>query len=179
MSMAINATSSGNMPGFDPSKMASMMASKMMSDLDPNNSGTVTKDKFVSTLTAKGMSSTDATKMYYSIDTKGTGSITKSDIESAIKSGSLKPPAGGPPGGAGRSHGARSAGAAGGSAGSAGASKTGSSDSSKSYEAADTNQDGTVSSLEAAIYSLKHRSVESSASKSATTVIGKTVDTKA
>jgi len=179
MSMSINATSSGNMQGFDASKMASMIASKMMSDLDPNNSGTVTKDKFVSTLTAKGVSSTDATKMYDSIDTKGTGSITKTDIESAIKSGSLKPPAGGPPGGTGRPHGTGNAGAAGGSAGSAGASKTGSSDSSKSYEAADTNQDGTVSSLEAAIYSLKHHAVESSVSKSATTALGKTIDTKA
>ena len=57
------------------------MASKMMTDLDPNNSGSVSKDKFVSALTAKGVSSADATKVYDSIDTKSTGSITKSDIE--------------------------------------------------------------------------------------------------
>ena len=43
-------------------------------------------------MTAKGVSSADATKVYDSIDTKSTGSITKSDIESAITSGSLTPP---------------------------------------------------------------------------------------
>lgn len=178
MSMSINAAGSGNMQGFDPSKMASNMASKMMSDLDPNNSGSVTKDKFVSALTAKGVSSAEAIKMYDSIDTKSTGSITKSDIESAIKSGSLKPPSGGPSGGAGRPHGPGGAGAPGGSGGSTGASQAGSSTSSKSYEAADTNHDGTVSSEEAALYALKHPSDESSASKPATNVLGKTIDTK-
>lgn len=172
MSMSVNAAASGNMQGFDPSKMASRMASKMMSDLDPSNSGTVTKDKFISTLTAKGVSSADATKMYDSIDTKKTGSITKSDIESAIKSGSLKPPAGGPSGGAGRPHGP------GGPGGSTGASQAGSSTSAKSYEAADTNQDGTVSSEEAALYALKHPSDQSSGSKPSTNVLGTNIDTK-
>lgn len=176
MSMTINATGSGTVPRFDPSKMAARMASKMMGDLDPNNSGSVTKDKFVAALTAKGLSSADATKMYDSIDTEKTGSITKSDIESAIKSGSLKPPAGGPPGGTGRPHGHDGAGAPGGSGGSAGAGKASASTSSKTYEAADTNQDGTVSSEEALLYAVKS---ESSASKTTTNSLGKNIDTTA
>jgi len=153
------------------------MATKMMSDLDPENTGSVTKDKFLTALTSKGVSSADATKMYDSIDTKNTGSITKSDIESAIKSGGLKAPAGAPSGGAGRALGTGAAGAPAGGAG--GASEAGSSTSSKSYEAADTNQDGTVSSEEAALYSLKHASDESSVSKLATNVLGKNIDTQA
>jgi Ca2+-binding EF-hand superfamily protein len=166
MSMAIKPAGSGPAQGIDPSKMAS----KMMRDLDPDNSGSVNKDKFVSTLTDKGVSSADATKMYESIDTKKTGSITKSDIASAINSGSLKPPAGGPPpGGAGRAHGA-GGGRPGGSEGAGEASS-----SSETYEAADVNKDGTVSAEEALLYSLKS---ESSASKPATDALGKNVDTK-
>lgn len=168
--MSINAAGSGTVQGFDPSKMASRMASKMMSDLDPNNSGSISKDTFVSALTAKGLSSADATKMYDSIDTEKTGSIAKSDIESAIKSGSLKPPAGGPSGGAGRPHGSDGAG----SGGSTGASQANSSTSAKTYEAADTNKDGAVSSEEALLYALKS---ESSASKPATNALGKNIDT--
>jgi Ca2+-binding EF-hand superfamily protein len=169
MSMAINTTGSGTVQGFDPSKMASKIASKMMSDLDPDNTGSVSKDKFVSTLTAKGLSSADATKMYDSIDTKKTGSITKSDIESAAKSGSLKPPAGGPKG-SGQAPGPGGAGAG----APAGASQASSSSSSKTYEAADTNKDGTVSSAEELLYSLK---TGSSASKPATNNLGNNVDT--
>jgi len=156
MSISISSVASGGSSSVDPSKMASKMASKMMSELDPNNTGKVSKDQFISALTAKGVSSTDATKMYDSIDTQGSGSITKSDIETAIKTGNLKPPSGGPqgdggaggPGGAGKSRGA------GGRAGGAG----GASSSSKTYDAADTNQDGVVSEQEAAIYALKHSS---------------------
>ena len=116
-----------------------MMASRMMSDLDPDNTGKITKDQFISGLTAKGVSSADATKMYNSIDTKGIGSISKSDIEAAIKNGNLKPPAGAPPGGPD------------------GAEKSGSaSGSSTNYAAADTNKDGVVSAQEALVYVMQH-----------------------
>lgn len=172
MSMSVSATGSSTVQGFDKSKMASTIASKMMSDLDPDNTGSVTKDKFVSALTSKGVSSADATKQYDAIDTNKTGSIKKSDIESAIKSGSLKPPAGGPAGGAKRPPESGSAQAG----GSAGASQASSSSSSKTYEAADTNEDGTVSSAEALLYAVKS---ESSASKTATSAIGKNIDTTA
>jgi len=151
MSMSIGPAGNGNGRGFDPSKMASMMASRMMSDLDPNNTGKVTKDQFISGLTAKGVSSADATKMYDSIDTKKTGSIGKSDIEAAIRNGNLKPPSGGlrgGPGGAGKPGGAGGHGGAGQSGGASSASTT--------YAAADTNKDGVVSAQEALVYALKH-----------------------
>ena len=169
MTNSISAVGSGGSGGFDTSKMASMMASKMMNDLDPNNTGKVTKDQFVSALEAKGVSEADATKLYSSIDTKDTGSITKSDIETAIKNGNLKPPSGGSrgsPGGAGAPHGA---GQAGGSA----------TTSTKTYDKEDLNQDGTVTSLEALVYELKHPAEASSDNKTSTQKSGSNVDVKA
>jgi Ca2+-binding EF-hand superfamily protein len=169
MSMSISPAGSGSGGGFDPSKMASMMASKMMGDLDPDNTGKVTKDQFVSALTAKGVSSTDATKMYDSIDSKKTGSIGKSDIQAAIKNGKLKPPSDGPHG----------AGKPAGSGGPAGAGKSGgASSSSSNYAAADTNQDGVVSAQEELVYSMKHVSASTAAgSKTDASQLGKNVDT--
>lgn len=154
--------------GFNPSKMAEKMAEKMMNDLDPNNTGKVTKDQFMSGLTAKGVSSADATKMYNSIDTKGTGSITKSDIETAIKNGNLKPPSGGPQGGT------RGAGAPGGAGGAGGASS-----SSKNYDAADTNKDGVVSAQEALIYAMKESTASTTENtKTDPSKLGNNVDTQ-
>ena len=166
MSMSISSVGNGISGGFDPSKMASKIASKMMSDLDPNNTGKVTKDQFISGLTAKGVSSADATKMYDAIDTKKLGSIGKSDIEAAIKDGKLKPPSGAPQGGP------RKAGGHGGAGKSGGAS-----DSSTTYVAADTNQDGVVSAVEAAIYALKHPSTSTTEStKTDPSKLGNKVD---
>ena len=169
MSTSINAVGSGGSGGFDTSKMASMMASKMMSDLDPNNTGKVTEDQFVSALESKGVSAADATKMYGSIDTKGTGSITKSDIETAIENGNLKPPSGG------------SRGSPGGAGAPGGAGKTGGSatSSTKTYEKEDINQDGTVTPAEELVYELKHPAVTSSDNKTSTQQPGGNVDVKA
>ncbi|MDO8653846.1 MAG: EF-hand domain-containing protein [Undibacterium sp.] len=172
MSMSISSVGRGSSNGVDASKMASMMATKMMSDLDPNNTGKVSKDQFVSGLTAKGVSSDDATKMYDSIDTKKTGSIGKSDIETSIKNGNLKPPSGGSraagdPGGSGKSGGGQ-----GGVGGVGGASS-----SSTTYAAADTNQDGAVSGQEDAVYVMKHPSASSAESnKTDPSKLGKNVD---
>jgi hypothetical protein len=173
--MSISSIGSGSSGGFDPSKMASMLASQMMKDIDPNNTGKVTKDQFVSGLTAKGVTTADATKMYDSIDTKKTGSITKSDIETAVKNGNLKPPPGGlqggprgagGPGGSGKSGGADGAGGAGGA-----------SNSSQTYAAADTNKDGVVSAQEAAIYAISHPSTAATEStKTDPSKLGKNVD---
>ena len=170
MSMSISPVGN-NSGGPDPSKMASVMASKMMKDLDPNNTGKVTKDQFISGMAAKGLSSADATKMYDAIDSKKTGSIGKSDIEAAIKSGDLKPPPGGPQGGPAK-HGG------GGPGGPGGTGKSGSTNSSSTtYAAADTNQDGVVSVQEAAIYAIKHPSVSTTAStKTDMSKLGKNVD---
>jgi Ca2+-binding EF-hand superfamily protein len=165
MSISISGSQgAASLGNFDPSKMASKVASKMMSDLDSGKDGSISKDEFVSGMTSKGMSSTDAGKMYDSIDTKKNGTITKTDIESAVKSGTLKPPSGGSrPTSSGGPGGARGGGGAGGA--------SGSSASSKSYEAADTNKDGTVSEQEALIYSLKHPSENSDSSQ-----LGQNVD---
>lgn len=174
MSMSISSIGSGSGGGFGPSKMASMMASKMMGDLDPNNTGKVTKDQFISGLTAKGVSTADATTMYDSIDTKKTGSITKSDIETAIKNGHLKPPSGGPQGGPRGANGSgKSGGPGGGGAGGAGGARN----SSQTYAAADTNKDGVVSAQEAAIYAISHPSAAATEStKTYPSKLGQNVD---
>ena len=169
MSISISSVASGGSSSFDPSKMATMMASKMMNDLDPNNTGKVTKDQFISTLTAKGVSSTDATKMYDSIDTKGSGSISKSDIETAIKNGNLKPPSDGPQSGPRSASGPVGAGKSGGAGGASSTSQT--------YDAADTNKDGVVSAQEAAIYAIKHSSGSTTEiTKANPSQLGKNVD---
>ena len=176
MSMSISSIGSGS-GGFDSSKMASMMASKMMSDLDPNNTGKVTKDQFVSGLTAKGVSTADATKMYDSIDTKKTGSITKSDIETAIKNGNLKPPSGGPQGGPRGAGGPGGSGKSGGPGGGGASGTGGASNSSQTYAAADTNKDGVVSAQEAAIYAISHPStVATDSTKTDPSKLGQNVD---
>jgi hypothetical protein len=175
MSMSISSVGSGSSGGFDPSKMASMMASKMMNDVDPNNTGKVTKDQFVSGLTAKGVTTADATKMYDSIDTKKTGSITKSDIETAIKNGNLKPPSGGPQGGPRDAGGPGGSGKSGGPGGVGGAG--GASNSSQTYAAADTNKDGVVSAQEEAIYAISHPSAAATEStKTEPSKLGQNVD---
>jgi hypothetical protein len=155
--------------------MASMAATRMMDDLDPNHTGKVTKDQFVSGLTAKGVTTADATKMYDAIDTQKTGSITKSDIETAIKNGNLKPPSGAPQGGphsAGGPGGARKPGGPGGAGGTGDAGN-----SSQSYAAADTNKDGVVSVQEAAIYAISHpTAVARDNSKTDPSKLGQNVD---
>lgn len=142
-SSAVGTVTSG---GFDLNKAASAIASRMMSDLDPNNTGKVSKDQFISGLTSAGVSSADATKIYNSIDTSGNGSITKSDIVTAVKNGSLKlapraasntsgssnasaPGGAGGIGGAGRAGGAGGAGGGGGAGGAGGAQSSSSSSS--------------------------------------------------
>jgi len=148
-----------------------------MSDLDPNNTGKVTKDQFVSGLTAKGVSTADATKMYDSIDTKKTGSITKSDIETAIKNGNLKPPSGGPQGGPRGAGGPGGSGKSGGPGGGGASGTGGASNSSQTYAAADTNKDGVVSAQEAAIYAISHPStVATDSTKTDPSKLGQNVD---
>jgi hypothetical protein len=175
MSMSISAVGSGGGGGFDPAKMASRIASKMMSDLDPNSTGKVTTDQFISGMAAKGISSADATRMYDSIDTKKTGSIGKTEIEAAINSGNLKPPAGGPKGGPHGAGGPGGSGKPGGPGGAGGAG--GASNSSLTYAAADTNKDGVVSAQEAATYAISHPSAAASEStKTDPSKLGQNVD---
>ena len=166
----------GSTGGFDVSKLASSIASKMLKNLDTNGDGTLDKKEFVAGLTANGVSAADAAKQFDSIDTKKTGKTTQADIESTIKSSIAKggpppggkgdpPPSGGPAGG----HAPGGAGPAG------GASKT---SSSKTYDKMDLNQDGTVTSEEVLVYELKHPVVASSDNKTTTQKLGSNVDVK-
>jgi hypothetical protein len=167
----------GNAGGFDVSKMASTAASKMMKNLDTDSNATLDKKEFVAGLTANGISAADAAKQFDSIDTKKTGKITQSDIESAIKNniGKGGPPPGGkggPPPGGGPA-GGKATGGVGQAQGSASTSST------KNYEKADANKDGTVTSSEALVYELKHPAVASSDKKVTAEKVGTNVDVQA
>ena len=176
MTTAISGVSSGSSTqatSFDPAKGAARFAAKVFGDLDADKDGKVNKDEFVSGLEKKGVSADDATKQFDAIDTQKSGSITQSDLETAIKSGTFAPPR--PNGGAGGAGGAQGAqggqGAhgAGGGGSASGASST--SSSTTTYEAADTNKDGTVSAQEQLVYSVSHPDKTTDASK-----IGNNVD---
>ena len=143
---------------FDPSKGAARFASRVFKDMDADTDGKVTKDEFVKGLESKGVSSEDATRQYDAIDKEGTGSITKDDLESAIKSGDFKPPR--PQGGAGGPHGGGS---------SVNSSTT------KTYEAADKNQDGTVTQQEQLIYDMA-QAAKSAAATTGTAKLGANID---
>lgn len=168
MSTAISSLSSSTTTSatqFDPAKGAARFASKIFKDMDTDTDGSVSKDEFVKGLESKGVSADDATKQFDTIDKAGTGSITKDDLESAIKSGDFKPPRpqGKPTEGAGGAQRAGGAGAAGGS-----------SSATKTYEAADKNEDGTVTQQEQLIYDMA-QSAKSSATSS-TSQLGTNID---
>jgi Ca2+-binding EF-hand superfamily protein len=161
MSTAISgiSSSSTHATSFDPAKGAARFASKVFSEIDTDKDGKVNKDEFVSGLESKGVSAEDATKQFDAIDTQKSGSITQSDLETAIKSGTFSPPR--PTGGAEGAHGgAKPAAAAGGAGGAGGASSAASS--TKTYEAADSNEDGTVSAQEQLVYNISHPSEKTS-----------------
>jgi len=162
MTTAISSISSSSTSAatFDPSKGAARFASKVFSDMDADTDGKVTKDEFVKGLESKGVSSEDATRQYAAIDKEGTGSITKDDLESAIKSGDFKPPR--PQGG----------GAPQGGGGGASAVSTGSA--AKTYEAADKNEDGTVTQQEQLVYD--RAQAAKSAANTSTSSLGNNVD---
>lgn len=170
MTTAISGVSSASTQatGFDPAKGAARFAAKVFTDLDTDKDGKVNKNEFVSGLASKGVSTEDATKQFDAIDTQKSGSITQSDLETAIKSGSFAPPR--PNGGAGGAGGGKPAeGAQGGGGGGAGGVSSASS-STKTYEAADSNQDGTVSAQEQLVYNISHPDKASDASKIGTNV---------
>lgn len=155
MTTAISSTSSNSTSAatFDPSKGAARFASRVFKDMDADTDGKVSKDEFVKGLESKGVSSEDATKQYEAIDKEGTGSITKDDLESAIKSGDFKPPR--PQGGGAAPQG-----------GGGGASSV-SASSAQTYEAADKNEDGTVTQQEQLVYDMAQAAKSAAASTSA------------
>ncbi|MYM82588.1 EF-hand domain-containing protein [Duganella sp. FT50W] len=170
---SLSSSTAASATTFDPSKAASRLATKVFSDMDADTDGSVTKDEFVKGLESKGVSSEDATKQYQAIDKEGTGSITKSDLESAIKSGDFKPQRP-QSGGEGGTQGARGAGGAGGTSATV-------SSSTKTYEAADKNEDGTVTEQEQLVYD-RAQAAKSGASTTSTTSadkLGNNVDAMA
>jgi len=172
--MSVSGIGSGG--GFDLSKMASSMATKIVKELDTDQSSSVSKSEFVSGATAKGISATDASAKFDSIDTKKTGSISQSDIETDIKSSAPKDGAA-PSGGGKPPSGAKGAPPAGGGGG--GQTSSSSSSSTKSYDKADANKDGTVSDVEQLLYSLKHPDATSSSNKTSVQSLGNTIDVQA
>ena len=154
MTTAISGISaSASAPAFDPAKGAARLANKVFGEMDADKDGKVKKEEFVSGLESKGVSAEDAAKQFDAIDKQKTGAITKSDLETAIKSGDFAPPKpteGGAPAAqaGGKPQGAGGAGAA--------------SSATKTYEAADTNEDGTVSQQEQLVYSISHPSESAS-----------------
>lgn len=160
MTTAISGVSGGaGAISFDPAKGAARLANKVFGEMDADKDGKVKKEEFVSGLESKGVSTDDAAKQFDAIDKQKTGSITKSDLETAIKSGDFAPPKpaeGGPSAaqGGGKPQGAGGGGGAGGASAASSATKT--------YEAADTNEDGTVSQQEQLVYSISHPSESAS-----------------
>lgn len=125
--------------GFDPAKIASAVASRMMNELDTDKSGTIGKSEFVTGLKSRGVSAADAGKQFDAIDTAGSGQIGKADIETALKAGKLGPPRGAPPPG-GQAAPPPASGAP---------PSTG-----KITDPADANLDGRISGQEALLYSV-------------------------
>lgn len=150
---SLSSSTAASATTFDPAKGAARFASKIFSDMDTDTDGSVTKDEFVKGLESKGVSTEDAAKQYDAIDKEGTGAITQDDLTSAIKSGDFKPPrpqggGEGGPQGAGGAGGTDGAGGAGGAGGATASSST------KTYEAADKNEDGTVTQQEQLVYDM-------------------------
>ncbi|MRX10404.1 EF-hand domain-containing protein [Pseudoduganella sp. FT25W] len=182
MSTAIGSTSSAtttSAPTFDPAKGAARLATKMFDDMDTDTDGSISKDEFVKGLESKGVSSDDATKQFDAIDKQGNGSITKDDLTSAIKSGDFKPPRpqGGGEGGAQGVSGAGGAGGAKGAGGAGGAST--SSSATKTYEAADKNEDGTVTQQEQLVYDMAQAAKAAANSSTSSAQLGTNIDAMA
>jgi Ca2+-binding EF-hand superfamily protein len=153
MTTAISGISgSASAPAFDPAKGAARLANKVFGEMDADKDGKVKKEEFVSGLESKGVSADDAAKQFDAIDKQKTGSITKTDLETAIKSGDFAPPKPTEGGASATQGGGKPQGAGGGGGAGAASSAT------KTYEAADTNEDGTVSQQEELVYSISHPS---------------------
>jgi len=162
----------------DPSKMVDDLFSK----LDTTGKGYLTKSDLQSALTqlsgsdssnntSSTSSSANVDELFKKLDANGDGKITKDELTSGLKQladafGKTGAPAAGatPPSGSGNANSTSRT---------TGTSSTQSSSTSKTYDPADTNQDGTVSAQERIAYALKqlasqlHSSASSTSSNSA------------
>lgn len=169
---SISSTGAASTTSFDPAKGASRLAAKVFGEMDADTDGKVSKDEFVKGLESKGVSTEDAGKQYAAIDKEGTGSITQDDLTSAIKSGDFKPPRPQDAEAQQASSGANGGGGGGGSVG-------GSSSAAKTYEAADKNEDGTVTQQEQLVYELAQANKAAASAATNSANLGNNVDAMA
>ena len=141
---ALDQTSSSGNSGNTPS------ADEILKKLDGNGDGKVTKQEM----------SDSINKLVNELNSQLNSS--QSGAKSAAQSAGGSPPAGGPP------PGAASGGSASANGSSASSSATSSSSSSKTYDPADTNQDGKVSMQEQIAYAISQAAKPSSKSSSET-----------
>ena len=162
----------------DPSKMVDDLFSK----LDTTGKGYLTKSDLQSAATQSSgsdssnssgstSSSTNVDELFKKLDTNGDGKITKEELTSGMKqladalgpqngtSGGGKAAGGTAPSGSGNANSTSSTN---------GTSSTQSSSTSKTYDPADTNQDGTVSAQERIAYALKQLASQLNESASST-----------
>lgn len=59
--------------GLNPSQMASQMAKRMVTEMDGDNDGMISKSELITGLKSKGVSQEEAKKLYGTLDSKGTG----------------------------------------------------------------------------------------------------------
>jgi hypothetical protein len=151
--MNISAVSSNS---FD-SSAASEMRKKMFQKSDSNSDGTLSKSELDTSVKnnakKKGdpnADNIDTAKMFKSIDTNGDEKITESEMDSAMSRGPQ----------AGTSGAKSSASTDSSTEASSTTSSSSSSSTSGSYSAADTNQDGTVSSEEETTYRADHPAID-------------------
>jgi hypothetical protein len=156
--------------GSSTSYDATQMASSLVSSLDSSKDGSVDKTEFVKGLTAAGVSSDDASAEFDKLDTAKTGKLTQSNLESALSNSSQTTTTSSTTTSissaamdklASESSSSTESSSSSSSTSSASAAATTSS-SSETYEKADTNEDGTVTTQEQMLYDRKH--AEASAS---------------
>jgi len=151
--MNISAVSSNS---FD-SSAASEMRKKMFQKSDSNSDGTLSKSELDTSVKSNAKEkgdpnadNIDTAKMFKSIDTNGDEKITESEMDSAMSRGAQ----------AGTSDAKSSASTDSSTNGASTISSSSSSSTSGSYDAGDTNQDGTVSSEEETAYRTSHPAID-------------------
>jgi Ca2+-binding EF-hand superfamily protein len=167
MTTAISSLSSSTgATTFDPAKGAARFASKVFSDMDTDTDGKVSKDEFVKGLESKGVSTEDATKQYEAIDKEGTDRSPRTTwnrpSRAAISNRRVHKAA----------QAARKVAAQRGGAGQ----RVSGSSSTKTYEAADKNEDGTVTQQEQLVYDMAQATKTAAASTTSASSLGNNVN---
>lgn len=117
----------------EASSTSAPSASDMFTKMDTDGDGAVTKEEFMAARPSD-VSEEQSSQLYSSIDTESTGSITEEQFTTAMADAPKGPPPSGGAGGPPPSGGSQSA--------------SSSEDSTTTYDALDTNEDGTVSMAE-------------------------------